>query len=410
MSNSNDNCPTCGPSDLKTEFRNGRGYVSVPETFMADSLGTMEQQVAEGMAALDHIRSDSRPDLAQSDARLPHPSLTTRPQAPDFTEPSHIEAPAPRATLQTDPYYPGITTRNFSTAETDAADIVPIQFQQDDESEKPIVEVVNPDGHDRPAGGVRLILPGRCQPAIQIVGSFDSRFAAGIQEAIDKRKRWLRPLGLQPLDPANPERSAQGLGPWLVARRDNPRYLCGYMYAVAIVTMWNCDCNFVRYSQWRAIPGGSEGGGRGKPDNYGADPTDPDENEEHMSSIRRYSSASAPGGERCYRVIVDSPGNWANQCESMIDEESPIFSIFLTGELTVKHPSTEEEFSANAHWFTWASYAPVDPPADGTRYRVWGDAYRTSPNARPHHPILPPPPNGEDMPPSQIPVPDHEDE
>jgi len=142
MSNSNDNCPTCGPSDLKTEFRNGRGYVSVPETFMADSLGTMEQQVAEGMAALDHIKRDSRPHLAQSDARLSHPSLTTRPQAPDFTEPSDFEASVHRAMLQTDPYYPGIATRNFSTAETDAAPIVPIQFQQDDDQDDDEEEVI----------------------------------------------------------------------------------------------------------------------------------------------------------------------------------------------------------------------------------------------------------------------------
>jgi hypothetical protein len=114
MADDKANCPGC-PDAGTLDFSKSR--VVVPDDFMADKLGTMEQQVAEGMAALERIRQESPPHSPQLETPTIQPGLITEPHTPDFTGDTGLEAPA-------------ITTgKNFSTAETDAP-IVPIQFQR----------------------------------------------------------------------------------------------------------------------------------------------------------------------------------------------------------------------------------------------------------------------------------------
>jgi hypothetical protein len=122
MVDDKENCPGC-PDAGTLDFSTSR--VMVPDDFMADKLGTMEQQVAEGMAVLERIGHESPPHSPQLETPTIQPGLIREPHTADFTGDPRLEAPAI------------ITGKNFSTAETDAAPIVPIQFQRaPDDDEK----------------------------------------------------------------------------------------------------------------------------------------------------------------------------------------------------------------------------------------------------------------------------------
>jgi hypothetical protein len=147
--------------------------VMVPDNFMAHELGTPDQQLAEAMQVArmlesQGIRIGEGDDLSrfqpgptddQPHIRLPQPEDPEVPR--DFDTPGVMDEPPiriprpPRDELppiDTPSYYPTpspiITpelklparTRNFTIAETDAAPLAPVQFQQDlneEEEEQP---------------------------------------------------------------------------------------------------------------------------------------------------------------------------------------------------------------------------------------------------------------------------------
>jgi hypothetical protein len=147
---------------LKVERVNGRNRVMVPDNFMADKLGSPEQQVAEAMQAArmlesqgvrigetnDLSRIQPAPADDQPNIRLPQPEAPEIPR--DFETPGYLDEPPvelPRPPRHETPpiEIPGydptpsphitVRTRNFTIAETDAAPLVPVQFQQAPEAE-----------------------------------------------------------------------------------------------------------------------------------------------------------------------------------------------------------------------------------------------------------------------------------
>jgi hypothetical protein len=170
MADGKENCDTCGPGDLKVERVNGRNRVMVPDNFMADKLGSPEQQVAEAMQAARMLESQGirigegsdlnriqpRPTDDQPNIRLPQPEAPEIPR--DFETPGYLDEPpiaiprpprheappietpvydlTPSPIITPEPKLPA-RTRNFTIAETDAAPLVPVQFQQKPDPEQP---------------------------------------------------------------------------------------------------------------------------------------------------------------------------------------------------------------------------------------------------------------------------------
>jgi hypothetical protein len=158
MADGKENCDTCGPGDLKVERVNGRNRVMVPDNFMAHVLGSPDQQLAEAMDVArmlesQGIRIGEGDDLSriqpgptddQPYIRLPQPEDPDIPrdfETPGYTDEPPIVLPPPPPRDPTPPigtpsYYPSpLTTpelrhpihpRNFTIAETDAADVAAI--------------------------------------------------------------------------------------------------------------------------------------------------------------------------------------------------------------------------------------------------------------------------------------------
>ncbi|MCC7509100.1 MAG: hypothetical protein IT464_06970 [Planctomycetes bacterium] len=71
-----ENCTTCGPNGLKFSRHNGRGRVEVPQDFLADKLGSIDQQIAEGMAMAEKLaaarqKRDAAPATRRSQSYQP---------------------------------------------------------------------------------------------------------------------------------------------------------------------------------------------------------------------------------------------------------------------------------------------------------------------------------------------------
>jgi hypothetical protein len=182
MADGKENCDTCGPGDLKVERVNGRNRVMVPDNFMADKLGSPDQQVVEAMEVVrmlesQGIRIGEANDLSriqpgpvddQPTIRLPQPEAPEIPR--DFETPGDLDEPpiaiprpprhetppidipgyepTPTPIIRPEPR-PLIRPRNFTIAETDAAQVASTSAYQvrhrpeggdnDDEPDLPVV-------------------------------------------------------------------------------------------------------------------------------------------------------------------------------------------------------------------------------------------------------------------------------
>jgi hypothetical protein len=169
MADGKENCDTCGPGDLKVERVNGRNRVMVPDNFMADKLGSPDQQVVEAMQAArmlesqgvrigetnDLSRIQPAPADDQPSIRFPQPEAPEIPrdfQTPGYLDEPPVELPQPPR-HETPPIdIPGqeptptpiitpeprhlIHPANFTIAETDAAPLAPVQYQRRPEPER----------------------------------------------------------------------------------------------------------------------------------------------------------------------------------------------------------------------------------------------------------------------------------
>ncbi len=73
MPDNAENCTTCGPNGLKFSRHNGRGRIEVPQDFLADKLGSIDTQIAEGMAMAERLAA-ARQNRDKVPATRPQPS------------------------------------------------------------------------------------------------------------------------------------------------------------------------------------------------------------------------------------------------------------------------------------------------------------------------------------------------
>ncbi|MCC7509102.1 MAG: hypothetical protein IT464_06980 [Planctomycetes bacterium] len=100
MPDNAENCTTCGPNGLKFSRHNGRGRIEVPQDFLAETLGSIDAQIAEGMAMAEAIQAERAPTLDRV--------------RPDYEEPSPSET---KGAVN--------LNNNFTLAESGAADVFP---------------------------------------------------------------------------------------------------------------------------------------------------------------------------------------------------------------------------------------------------------------------------------------------
>ena len=160
MPDNAENCTTCGPNGLKFSRHNGRGRIDVPQDFLADKLGSIDAQIAEGIAMAEKLaaarqRRDSTPATRpQPSYQQQAPSAPRRPtgnftfDALTMTAETQQGAPSGESRRPTNNQFTlaetehasllGIgppagppTTNQFTLAESGAADVFPALLQQE---------------------------------------------------------------------------------------------------------------------------------------------------------------------------------------------------------------------------------------------------------------------------------------
>ncbi|MBK8206604.1 MAG: hypothetical protein IPK87_07370 [Planctomycetes bacterium] len=130
MEDDNENCPTCAPGGLKVSTHNGRGRVEVPEDFLAHKLGTIDAQIAEGMAMAERLaaarqKRDSGPATRPSQSYQPQePSAPKRPAGNFIFDPLTLTAENQQSVPSSDTSRP--RNNQFTLAETEHASLLGI--------------------------------------------------------------------------------------------------------------------------------------------------------------------------------------------------------------------------------------------------------------------------------------------
>ncbi|MBK8207623.1 MAG: hypothetical protein IPK87_12675 [Planctomycetes bacterium] len=130
MEGDKENCTTCGPNGLKFSRRNGRGRVEVPEHFLADKLGSIDAQIAEGMAMAERLaaarqKRDSAPAAHPSQSYQPQgPSAPMRPAGNFIFDPLTMTAENQQSVPSSDTPRP--RNNQFTLAETEHASLLGI--------------------------------------------------------------------------------------------------------------------------------------------------------------------------------------------------------------------------------------------------------------------------------------------
>ena len=127
MPDNAENCTTCGPNGLKFSRHNGRGRIEVPQDFLAHKLGSIDAQIAEGMAMAERLaaarqKGDTAPATRpQQSYQQQAPSAPRRPTGNFTFDALTLSADPQQLTPPTENRRP--TNNQFTLAETEHASL-----------------------------------------------------------------------------------------------------------------------------------------------------------------------------------------------------------------------------------------------------------------------------------------------